>query len=158
MALGDTPIIVGIIAAIATVLAASLPYYFTKRREIDLNIKQKGLERYDDLLTRLTEFIAKRGNREAARQFIMAYNRASTYASIEVVEACHAFLTRIAEDTGLKLSNEWDKLPSEEKVKRSTEEDQMISNIFTAIRRDVNPKEEESFNFKSFTALPEEDN
>jgi len=161
----ETDILVGIIGAIAAVLAASLPYYFTKKNEIAVAIKKTKLERYDDLLQKFSTFLEKY-DRQSAIHFIMAYNRASAYASDKVLTAIDEYMLW----RGLSLEEHLSIL----KVKVNTEEEkndekkfvpkimtaanarllsrkirELISNIFIAIREDVNPQEPH-FNFRSY--------
>jgi uncharacterized NAD(P)/FAD-binding protein YdhS len=92
-------ILVGIIGAIGAVLAASIPYYLTKRNEMTLNIQKIKLKRYDDLLQKFVKWLQsqKEGDpdeeeKTATSEFIMAYQRASSYASKMVLDAVAAYI------------------------------------------------------------------
>ena len=130
LALEQTDILVGIIGAIAAVLAASLPYYFTKKNEIAANIKKNKLDRYDDLLKKLTTYLQKNDS-DSLGEFILTCNRASSYANHETLNAIIAYLDSI-------------KTKEPNKDVRTH-----VNEIFLAIRKDVNPKEPKS-NFKAF--------
>ncbi len=130
LALEQTEILVGIIGAIAAVLAASLPYYFTKKDEIAANIKKNKLDRYDDLLKKLTTYLQKNDS-DSLGEFILTCNRASSYANHETLNAIIAYLDSIKENK-----------PDEEVRKH-------VNEIFPNIRKDVNPKAPES-DFKAF--------
>jgi hypothetical protein len=123
----ETQVITALIGAIVTIVSASLVYFFTKAKEIEVDKKQRKLERYDDLLSRLTEFVNNPLGDDTLYQFILAYYRASAYASNAVLNACYEILSKIEKET---VSNE-PMYVSEE----------MINNVHNAIRRDINPKE-----------------
>jgi hypothetical protein len=54
----EAQVIASLIGAIVTIVSASLAYFLTKSKEIEVSKKQRKLERYDDLLSRLTEFVS----------------------------------------------------------------------------------------------------
>jgi len=133
MSLQDiAPILIGVIAAIASVLSASIPYYFTKKgerdanaRQIKENMRQKKLDRYDDLLDKLTNFVARPSDQNIIQEFIVAYYRASAYAHHDVLKACYKILSSATETTRLG------------KPYNITED--MINEVYNAISRDVLP-------------------
>jgi len=130
LALEQTDILVGIIGAIAAVLAASLPYYFTKKIEIAAKIKKNKLDRYDDLLKKLTTYLQK-DDSDSLEEFILTCNRASSYANHETLNAIIAYLDSI-------------------KTKKPNKEVRThVNKIFINIRKDVNPKAPKS-DFEAF--------
>ena len=119
----DTTILVGLIAAIATVLSASIPYYLGKRNEREDKIREKKILSYDELSLKLTEYIADIENKKAGHEFILAYNRAIGYADSKVIESCDKFLKAL-----------WSTAADIDQVNAA------INEIFLNIRKDLNPK------------------
>jgi hypothetical protein len=119
----DTTIFVGLIAAIATVLSASIPYYLGKRNERDDKIREKKISTYDELTLKLTEYIVDLKNMKAGHEFILAYNRAIGYGDSKVIESCDKFLNALSStDADIDQVNA------------------AINEIFRNIRKDLNPK------------------
>lgn len=87
----DTTLIVGLVAAVATVLSASIPYYMGKRAERNDKIRDKKISVYDDLSSKFSELLLT-NNRDTRMGFFLAYNRAIAYADATVIEACDAYL------------------------------------------------------------------
>jgi hypothetical protein len=140
----ETDILVGMIGTIGAFLAASIPYYLTKRNEIAMNIQKTKLERYDDLLQKFVLWLQSKEELDkdkSAIEFIMAYDRASSYASAEVLTAIEEFISlrrTPIEESGSSLA--------EQLTKRSEKDREKINKIFIAIREDIQPTEPH-FNF-----------
>lgn len=92
-----------VVTAIGSVLAASIPYFFTKKRQLEanqrelvMNVRQKKLEMYDDLVTALT--LVTRGvydpkdDYKTLNDLLMAFFKASVYASDNVVKEINNLL------------------------------------------------------------------
>jgi hypothetical protein len=131
MALEEVQLVIPLIAA---AVAAVIGYIFNKAREIQVNIKQKKLERYDDLVGKLTVFVSNSTNRDKQQEFINAYYKAGAYASDEVLQKCDALLSAL------------------EQSDQVTNLEPFINEVYNAIRQDTEkgiftkPK----FDFKAF--------
>lgn len=53
----STDLLVGVLGAVAAVAAAAIPYFLAKRNELLQELKKSILERYDDLVSKLTAFV-----------------------------------------------------------------------------------------------------
>jgi hypothetical protein len=137
----DQVIIGAIITLILTLIGTVASYIFTKRKEIDASIRQNKTERYDELVKSLTIVVKKKITEDidSINEFIMAYNRASTYANDDVIEACNNFL----EGLGTKELN--DQIVTD-----------LVNAIYLAIRRDINPKARK-IDFRTFFVEPIDD-
>ena len=128
-------IITAIIGAAVPILVVGLSYVSSKNKEINAHIRQKKQEMYEGLVETLTAVgQSLYENKENMDAFILAYNKASPYASDEVVDACQTFFIHLMnnkKDDGLLVSR--------------------INGIYDAIRKDVNP-EAKSFKFQLYTA------
>jgi hypothetical protein len=128
----DQSIIIALIGVLGGVLPVGISYMLTKNKEIDFGIRQKKTERYDDLIGALTE-ITKSGftiEYNLMNDFIMAYNRASTYASDPVLEKCNDLLAGLKKEaeTGVLTPEGSDRIIG------------FINDVYTAIRKDINPR------------------
>jgi len=154
-------VLAGIVGAFGVVLAASIPYYFTKRNEIAMNIQKTKLDRYDDLLQKFVSWLQtisetdldQDQRKKASIELIMAYQRASSYATPKVLSA-------IKESIDFQTSDPSERFPSkegedgfriptpEEATKIARESRRTTNNVFIAIRENILPKEEH-FEFDS---------
>jgi hypothetical protein len=126
----DPTIIVAIIGVVGAILTVGLPYVFTRNKEVDLIIRQEKTKRYDELIGVLIKIndITYRSDQaklffNVFNNFAAAYLRASTYSSDDVLKRCNDFnyeLRKPETDTNA--------------IRRR------ISDIYGAIRRDINPK------------------
>jgi hypothetical protein len=145
-------LLLGIIAAFAVVAAAIIPLLLSKRNETQQRLKKSKLERYDSLLKTLTSF-TESPNYVEAKNFVMEYNRASSYAKTNVLEACDEFLK--AMETATIVRHERRKLTTSpildiKKIEETVDENKdKINKIFKMIRKDINPKERD-FDFKVY--------
>jgi hypothetical protein len=132
-------IFVPVLTASITVLTVGLTYVFQKKKEIDASIRQKKAEMYDELVRSLTVANANTHwtDEKEVNQFILAYYRASAYASQEVIEACSQLLTTL-ENPELKL-----------KLDLVTDR---INAIYNSVRKDIN-KRAPTFNFRAFSSF-----
>jgi hypothetical protein len=144
----ETEILVGITGAIGAVLAASIPYYLTKRNEIAINIQKTKLERYDDLLQKFVLWLQSKeelDKEKSAIEFVMAYQRASSYASPKVLTAIEEYISFRRAPTETIEDFDAAYLRKVTEVAR-----EKIDNIFIAIREDIQPAEPD-FRFHSLT-------
>jgi hypothetical protein len=129
-------IIAAIITLIVTLIGTVVSYVFTKRKEIDAIIRQNKIVRYDELVRSLTIVVKEKLDTDPVKDFVTAYNRASTYANDEVIEACNDLL---------------------EALGRKEQSDEILTNlvnhIYLAISRDINPKARK-INFKTYFIQP----
>ncbi len=143
----DQTTIIAIIGVLAAVLPVAISYVLTKKKEIDFSIRQKKTERYDDLIGALTLIIRSGfvGDHESMNDFIMAYNRASAYASDLVLEKCNDLLSGFTKEaqTGVLTPAAGDILID------------IINDVYKAIRKDINPRAR-YFEVGTFWAEPKE--
>jgi len=141
-------LIIGIVAAAATILAAVIPYVLTKRNELQLELKKSKFNLYNELIVALSDFLDKRDG-ISANALIKAYNRSTSYAKTEVLEKCKEFLNQMEIATQVRHD------PGQANTKPKTleeslkEKSNLVSEIFKAIRKDINPKESD-FDCKVF--------
>lgn len=138
----DQTIIVALISVLGGVLPVGMSYVLTKNKEIDFDIRQKKTQRYDDLIDTLT-IIAN--DHKSMNNFIMAYNRASAYASDPVLEICNDLLTGFKKEaeTGVLTPAGSDRIIN------------IINDVYKAIRKDINPRAR-YFKVHTFWAEPKE--
>lgn len=126
-----------------------------------MDIQKTKLERYDDLLQKfvlwlqrplITQFPEPEKvaleREKSGKEFIMAYQRASSYASAKVLSAIEEYISW----RGTSYEGQPpDVLPSgEEAGKIAKVAREKIDNIFVAIREDIQPTERH-FSFHSLT-------
>jgi hypothetical protein len=138
-------VIGGAIGAVGAVLSANLPYYFTKRREHQDNLKKTKLERYDELLKKLTAFLENPTN-FTGYDLVVAYNRATSYAATDVLMECDKFLKGMDAEQIIKAPVPNPVLVNapgqRETVKERLERMRPDAvQILKAIRKDINPHE-----------------
>jgi hypothetical protein len=133
-------LIVAIVAASGTVLAAVIPYILTKRNELKIELKKSQHSLYNELIVALSDFIDKRSI-VSANALNMAYNRSTSYAKTEVLEKCKEFLIQME----LATKERHDARKRKTKVKTIEEslreKSDLVGEVFKAIRKDINPKE-----------------
>ena len=132
----DQSSILALIGLLGTVLPVGTTYVFTKRKEINANIREEKTKKYDALLTSLTKLVGKSvgkpdtdiiqnilSNDAAIDDFVMAYYGAAAYASDSVIEACHNFFMSVTSKT----------IDTAKIILQ-------VSDIYSAIRFDINPR------------------
>ena len=143
----DQTIIVALISVLGGVLPVGMSYVLTKNKEIDFDIRQKKTQRYDDLIDTLTIIITSgfANDHKSMNNFIMAYNRASAYASDPVLEKCNDLLTGFKKEaeTGVLTPAGSDRIIN------------IINDVYKAIRKDINPRAR-YFKVHTFWAEPKE--
>jgi hypothetical protein len=138
-------VIGGAIGAVGAVLSATLPYYFTKRREHQDNLKKTKLERYDELLKKLTAFLENPTN-FTGYELVFAYNRATSYATTDVLIECDKFLKGMDAEQIIKNPSTTPELVTaggqKETVHQRLERNRPHAvQILKAIRKDISPRE-----------------
>src|SRR6185436_10130111 len=113
-------IITALIAASGAVILAGATYWFTKKRELDAELRKEKLEHYKDFIACLSGTITGESTPEAQRAFAKACNRLNLVAPQAVVKALQEFQQEI------KVSN-----PS----KSLERHDRLMSNLFFEMRR-----------------------
>lgn len=118
----DTAIFVATISAAASILAAALTFFLTKRREREAELRKQKLEHYKEFLDALSGTVGTDSTPENQRRWARASNTMGLVASQQVLQAQMRFQDAIA------ISN----------PKRSTEEhDRCLNHLLLAIRRDL---------------------
>jgi predicted ATP-binding protein involved in virulence len=139
MATSETEIFVALLGIIGVAVGAIVTYILTKKKEIELDKRQRTLERYDDLLTKLTNLVRDISNGEMIHEFILAYYRAGSYATEGILKNCYQLLEKLAQSsdgTGritLKIS----------------EVESIIQGIYNDVRKELNPKVK-TFEFRAY--------
>jgi hypothetical protein len=130
-----------IIAAVAAVLAAAIPYFLTKQKELRMELKKTKLQKYDDLLLGLSQFFNK-PDAENATKLVLAYNRSTSYATRPVLKACNDFLSAMKIEWKRRQALPGGKDHLNELVNSLESDDtrEIASKIFYAIREDVDPE------------------
>lgn len=118
----DTAIIVAIISAGASILAAAFTFWFTKHKEREADSRRQKFEHYKELINSFSGIVGSDSTPEGQKQFARACNNLGLIASQEVLIALQAFQDEI------RVSN-----PS-----RSTEHhDALLAKLMLAIRTDL---------------------
>lgn len=136
--------IIGILSSVVVVSIGLFQHYDTKKKELEFIHRERKWKIYDELIINFTSFVHNPSDRNTTIEFIRAYNKASSYASVEVLEQCRKLLEFIKKGTDAKIQNRDIKFDSNIRKK----ENELINDIFTAIRHDVIPTE--SYRFKAF--------
>jgi len=131
----DMTIIVAIISAVASVIAAALTFWFTKLKEREAEVRKQKLEHYRDLVNSFSGIVGSDDTPEGQKHFALACNNLSLIASQEVLIALQAFQLEI------RKSN------PEPSIERH---DALLKNLLLAIRSDLGlakKDDEEKLNF-----------
>jgi hypothetical protein len=132
----DSPILIAIISASASILVASFTFYFTKRYQTNSEWKKEKLEHYRKLLVSISDLAVDGKDKEKANQDYSEYsNTICLVASQDVIFKL------------MKLHDEI-KLPKEQRNYAS--EIILINQLMVAIRKDIGLTKKdkiEDFNF-----------
>jgi len=130
-------LLVGIIGAIVAIIVGVIPLFWAKWSEIRQDIKKIKMEKYDELLKALTSFMND-PTEVTCIEFVMAFNRSSSYADADVMDKCNEFCKALETATIVRHQKGHSKgsVTLEQTINENTEK---ISDIFKAIRRDINP-------------------
>jgi hypothetical protein len=91
----DMPILVAIISAVTSVLAAVLTFWFTKLKEREAEVRKQKLEHYRDLVSSFSGIVGSDNTPEGQKRFALTCNNLSLIASQEVLIALQAFQLEI---------------------------------------------------------------
>jgi len=136
-------ITIAVIGIILTALSIALPNYLAKKNEIQNQVRERKLERYDDLIEKFTKFLDDPSDKQSTFNFIEAYNKSSAYASEEVLESCHKLLEAIRGRSQKRQNN------SNYTISDKEQDELLISDVFTSIRKDVSSKDT-NFKFRGY--------
>jgi hypothetical protein len=132
-------LLVGVIGAIVAIIVGVIPLFWAKWNEIRHEIKKIKMEKYDELLKSLTSFMNS-PSQQTCVDFVMAFNRSSSYADADVMNKCNEFCKAL-ETATLVRHNRGQATRGfttlEQTINENTEK---ISDIFKAIRKDINPR------------------
>lgn len=92
----DTPILVAVISAAASVTVAAVTFFFTKRKEREAEWRKQKLEHYRELLDALSGVVGTDSTPEAQRRWARATNTIGLVASQQVLLALRQFQDAIA--------------------------------------------------------------
>jgi hypothetical protein len=146
MAIEETALIVGIVGAVGAVLAATIPYFITKRQELRDKLKETKMVRHDDLLKALSAFF-ENPNKDTGYQLVEAYNRSTSYVATNVLKASNEFLKSMDAESIANAMPLINSSGEHENVKDRLERNKPKAlEILKAIRKDINPKEPD-YNF-----------
>lgn len=119
----DTPILVAVISAAASLVAAAITFSLTKKKEREAEWRKQKLEHYRELLDALNGTVGTDSTPEAQRRWTRACNIIVLVASRQVLSALREF------QNATVISN----------PNRSNEEhDQKLKQLMLAIRADLN--------------------
>ncbi len=132
-------LLVAIIGALATLIAAVIGQFLNRRREIKLQELKFKLDRYMDFLSGFSEMGSIYKSYEAHRKLANSVNLMNLIASREVLEKVHDLLDYIGTHRGDDYSIE--------------QQDNIIRSIILAIRKDLGQKvlRFKDFNFRTIS-------
>jgi hypothetical protein len=132
----DTPIVVAIVSAAASILVAAITFFLTKRKEREADWRKQKLEHYRALLEAMSGIVGSDVTPNSQRQFARACNTIILVASQPVLQA----LCELQDE--ISITNQT----------RSTERhDHLLNKLLFSIRADleVAPADEPtSLNFR----------
>lgn len=125
----DTPILVAIISASASIAVAAITFFLTKRKEREAEWRKQKLEHYREFLDALSGIVGTDSTPEAQRRWAKATNTIGLVASQRVLAALWKFQESIA-NSNPNRSNE--------------DHDRKLNQLMFAIRADlgVSPKDD----------------
>jgi hypothetical protein len=132
-------LLVGVIGAIVAIIVGVIPLFWAKWNKIRQDIKKIKMEKYDELLKGLTSFMNS-PTEQTCIDFVMAFNRSPSYADAEVMDKCNEFCKALETATLVRHKKghaNGGSVTLEQTINENTEK---ISDIFKAIRKDINPK------------------
>ena len=87
----ETSIFVAIISASASICAAAVTFWLTKRKEREAEVRKQKLEYYKDLINSFSGIVGTDSTPEGQKLFALASNNLSLVASQDVLIALQAF-------------------------------------------------------------------
>jgi hypothetical protein len=140
----NATIIVAVISASASILAASLTFYLTKRHELAVQLRNEKLNHYKILLSSVSDLAVDGTNKnDANMRFALAANTIGLAAPQYVINALMAFHDEI------KPSNPH---------KTQKRHDELLNELLLAIRKDIGLAKGDdagTFNFHLIGAAPQ---
>lgn len=127
------PIIVATIGLLASVITASLSFYFTKKLQLKTEDRRLKEEYYKSFLKALSDVAIDAKNDKAQERMAESFNFLLAIASPEVVKNLmefHSFVRRDTEDKISRNSQEW-----------VIEHDKLLKSLIKSIREDIFGKE-----------------
>jgi len=132
-----------LIAAFASILVASLSFYFTKKHEREANLRNEKLNHYKVLFSGLSDLAVDGTNKnEANMRFALAANTIALAAPQYVIDALMAFHDEV------KFSN------PDKSLERH---DELLKELLLAVRKDIGLAKgdnKHTFNFHLIGAAP----
>jgi hypothetical protein len=92
----DTPILVAVISASASIAVAAVTFFLTKRKEREAEWRKQKLDHYREFLDALSGTVGTDSTPEAQRRWARAANTIGLVASQRVLEALWKFQDSIA--------------------------------------------------------------
>jgi hypothetical protein len=136
-------IVVALITASASILVAALTFYFTKRHERTVQLRNEKLNHYKVLFSALSDLAVDGTNKsEANMKFALATNTIALAAPQNVIDALMAFHDEV------KFSNP-DKSPERH--------DELLKELLLTVRKDIGLAKgdnKHTFNFHLIGAAP----
>jgi hypothetical protein len=140
----NVPIIVAVVSASASLLAAALTFYLTKRHELAVQLRNEKLNHYKVLLASVSDLAVDGTNKDDANmRFALAANTIGLAAPQYVINALMAFHDEI------KFSNPH---------KSQKRHDKLLNDLLLAIRKDIGLAKGDdaaTFNFQLIGSAPQ---
>ena len=140
----DTTIIVAIITASASVIAAALTFIFTKRAERRDVLQLRKLSHYQELLTAISDIAIDNSDNEAGIRFAKSVNTIALIAPQDVITALMTF---------------HDEIKSSNPNKTLKAHDEKLMELLLAIRKSIElpfKDDPKTFNFHLVGAAPKD--
>lgn len=128
------PIVVASISLLASVITASLSYYFTKKHQLKIEEKRLKEEYYKSFIKALSDVAIDNYDEEAQERLSEGFNSLIVIASPKVVKKLMEFhnFVRIENTTIPRNSEKW-----------SIQHDQLLRELVTVMREDIFGKEKD---------------
>ena len=140
----NATIIVAVVSASASILAAALTFYLTKRHEFAVQLRKQKLNHYSVLFTSISDLAVEGTNKDNAnKNFAIAANTIGLAAPQYVINALMAFHDEI------KFSNPH---------KSQQRHDKLLNDLLLAIRKDIGLAKGDdagTFNFHLIGSTPQ---
>ncbi len=116
-------VVVALIAVLGSIIGAALTFYFTKKHELSVQLRNEKVNHYKVLLSALSDLATDGSDKEKANiRFALATNTIALVAPQYVIDALMAFHNEV------KFSN----------LKRTPEKhDELLNELLLAVRKDI---------------------
>ncbi|MBI5429971.1 MAG: hypothetical protein HY938_05875 [Nitrosomonadales bacterium] len=132
---------VALIAAFASILVASLTFYFTKKHEREADLRNEKLNHYKVLFSAMSDLVVAGANKnDAAMRFSLAVNTIALAAPQNVINALMSFHNEASS--------------SSRNIERHNE---LLKELLLAVRKDIGlakGDDRDTFNFHLIGAAP----